>query len=283
MDARPPLASQLRAWSRPLEPLGTGLAASAGTLPNIRAVVFDLYGTLFVSAAGELGSHGADGRPEAFEANLRTRGIRIPVGLDPAAALSAAIRGEHQRLRAAGIAHPEIDIRAIWRAILPTTTPTAEIETLALAWECATNPVWPMPGLDSTLRCLRQAGVLLGIISNAQFFTPLLFDAFLGAPPGALGFHPDLCRWSFLEGTAKPGPQLFELVAAALPPLGLAPGNVLFVGNDLRNDVLPAAAVGFQTALFAGDARSLRRRNQPLPATVVTELAAIPLLIGLPG
>jgi putative hydrolase of the HAD superfamily len=281
MAGYPPLAAQLRAWSRPLAPVDTGLPPRGGPLSNIRGVVFDLYGTLFASAAGDLANHHTDGCVGAFHANLRAAGTRFPSGPDPAAALTAAIHAEHARLRAMGNAYPEIDIRAIWRGILPAGTSTAKIETIALAWECAANPVWPMPNLGPTLRCLREAGVLLGIASNAQFFTPLLFEAFLDAPPSSLGFHPDLCRWSFLEGTAKPGPRLFELVAAALPPLGLLPNNILFLGNDRRNDVVPAAAVGFQTALFAGDARSLRLRDQPPPATVVTDLAAIPALIGL--
>jgi putative hydrolase of the HAD superfamily len=34
------------------------------------------------------------------------------------------------------------------------------------------------------------------------------------------------------------------------------------VGNDIFNDILPAAAEGFQTALFAGDRRSLRLRSE---------------------
>lgn len=283
MAGHPPLEAQLRAWSQPLAPVPAGLPARGTALSNIRAVVFDVYGTLFISAAGELQSAVTGTCAEAFHAHLRAAQIAVPPALDAATALTAAIHAEHARLRTGGNDHPEIDIRAIWRGVLPPATTAAEIEIIALAWECAANPVWPMPGLGDMLQRLRAAGMLLGIASNAQFFTPLLFDAFLGTSPSSLGFLPDLCRWSFQEGAAKPGPRLFELVAAALPARGLAPSNVLFVGNDLGNDILPAAAVGFQTALFAGDARSLRLRNQPPPATVVTSLAAIPALVGLAG
>ena len=34
-----------------------------------------------------------------------------------------------------------------------------------------------------------------------------------------------------------------------------------FIGNDMRNDIAPARQSGFQTILFAGDARSLRMRS----------------------
>ena len=37
--------------------------------------------------------------------------------------------------------------------------------------------------------------------------------------------------------------------------------QVAYIGNDRRNDMAPAQDVGFQTILFAGDARSLRMRD----------------------
>jgi putative hydrolase of the HAD superfamily len=45
---------------------------------------------------------------------------------------------------------------------------------------------------------------------------------------------------------------------------------VLYVGNDMLHDVLPAAAMGFRTALFAGDRRSLRRREGDARVASVT-------------
>ena len=46
--------------------------------------------------------------------------------------------------------------------------------------------------------------------------------------------------------------------------MGIPADAALYIGNDMLNDVAPAQKVGFKTALFAGDARSLRlRRNHP--------------------
>ncbi|MGD8667822.1 MAG: hypothetical protein PVI58_17580, partial [Desulfobacterales bacterium] len=42
---------------------------------------------------------------------------------------------------------------------------------------------------------------------------------------------------------------------------GIARSSTLVVGNDMLNDIYPAKKMGFQTALFAGDARSLRLRK----------------------
>jgi putative hydrolase of the HAD superfamily len=137
-----------------------------------------------------------------------------------------------------------------------------------------------MPGLAATLQALRDRPLLLGIVSNAQFFTPLLFEAFLGCSAADLGFHRALCRWSYREGHAKPGARLFELLATGLEHLDLTRGEVLVVGNDMRNDIQPAAACGFQTALFGGDGRSLRLRSLAPPAPLLGSLAELPGLLG---
>lgn len=61
----------------------------------------------------------------------------------------------------------------------------------------------------------------------------------------------------------------------------ITPRQTLYVGNDMLNDILPAAQVGFRTALFAADKRSLRLRkddprvSQTVPDIVVTNLEEV--------
>ncbi len=102
----------------------------------------------------------------------------------------------------------------------------------------------------------------MGIVSNAQFFTPMLFEAHLGMPADKLGFEPSLIFYSYGHGVAKPGGQLYEMAREELRKLGIAAGNALYVGNDMLNDMKPAREVGFRTCLFAGDGRSLRLRDE---------------------
>ncbi len=45
----------IRDRSRPLSPVSTGVDAKLQSLHGIRAVLFDVYGTLFVSSSGEIG------------------------------------------------------------------------------------------------------------------------------------------------------------------------------------------------------------------------------------
>jgi len=94
-----------------------------------------------------------------------------------------------------------------------------------------------------------------------------------------LGFAPDLQVYSYQHGRAKPSRELYRLAADALQRRGIAAERAVYVGNDMRNDIAPAARLGFRTALFAGDARSLRRREgDPLCAGVVPDLVVTDLI-----
>ncbi len=198
-----------------------------------RAVLFDIYGTLLSSAAGEL-------------------------HLDPA--LRDLIDKAHA---ASPHPFPEIDIREIHAALHPELAPE-EIEALAIAHEMKANPVTPMPGAADTLRYLAAKDIPLGLISNAQFYTVPILEEALGASLTELGIDPDLCCFSYLERRAKPDPCLFEILRDKFARRGIPAANVLYIGNDVRNDIDPARATGFRTALFAGDSKSLRLRGRSL-------------------
>ena len=64
------------------------------------------------------------------------------------------------------------------------------------------------------------------------------------------------------------------------------PHEVLFIGNDMLNDVYPANKVGFKTALFAGDRRALRLRKNKQevknlePDYIITDLLQLLEIIG---
>ena len=266
------LICRIRELSAPLPPISTGIPTKAERMDGVRAVVFDVYGTLFVSGSGDIDAAGAS--PAAFHDALARAGFR-PLKTDCAAhglaMFAEAILLRHRVLKASGVEYPEVDIREIWRDGLTAMqsggylageiTPDA-VMRLAVEYECRANPVWPMPGMEETLDRLRAAGIRLGIVSNAQFYTPLLFDALLGRSLAQLGFEPALTVWSYQALEAKPSPRLFAaLTGEAGRRLGLRPPEMLFVGNDMLKDVFPARAAGLRTALFAGDERSLRKRE----------------------
>ena len=219
----------------------------------LRVILFDIYGTLLSSAAGEL---------------------------HPDPALRNLIAQAHA---ASPHPFPEIDIREIHAALHPELAPD-EIEALAIAHERKANPVTPMPGAAETLRQLAAKGIPLGLISNAQFYTVPVLEESLGATLTDLGIDPDLCCLSYLERRAKPDPYLFEILRDKLAKRGIPAANVLYVGNDVRNDIDPAESCGFLTALFAGDSASLRLRGRSLEESGATFiLLKLNDLLKLPG
>lgn len=288
-----PTAEVFRTRSRPLEPIPTGQRPVLGRLAEIRAVLFDVYGTLFISGSGEVGTLRESACGGALSEALDAAGMRTlrPAGRAGVDCLFQVIERSHAASREAGVQYPEVDIVEVWREVLAELVrlgvledrawERANLERLAAEYEARANPVWPMPGVEACLRSLSARRLLLGIVSNGQFYTRELFSGLLGHPAEFWGFDRELQYYSYQYGRAKPGPDLHQMAANALSGRGLDPSSVLYVGNDVLNDLCPAAGLGFRTALFAGDARSLRLRpNDPrtdgvAPDLVLTALAEL--------
>ncbi|OHD62136.1 MAG: hypothetical protein A2096_13170 [Spirochaetes bacterium GWF1_41_5] len=61
----------------------------------------------------------------------------------------------------------------------------------SLLYECAVNPAYPMPDALNTVKKCLTLGIITGIISNAQFFTPCFLSAFFSTNPAHSIFDPD--------------------------------------------------------------------------------------------
>jgi hypothetical protein len=214
-------------YIKPLLPLSTTVNPAGEIKGSIRCLLFDIYGTLFISGSGDISIARRQSRQTRYLENLMDK-YHIK-------------KGPHTVL----------------------------------------NPVYPMPNLEQILSACRQSDVLTGIISNAQFFTPYLFHWFFDSSPEDLGFNRDLIFYSYKTGFAKPSPVMFERAAENLKHMDIFANSALYIGNDMLNDIFPAQKTGFKTALFAGDARSLRlRENHPdcknlSPDIVVTDLVQL--------
>ena len=98
----------------------------------------------------------------------------------------------------------------------------------------------PFAASLSTVRCLSEAGVPIGVLSNTGWDVRTVFrhhqlDAFITA-----------YALSYEIGAVKPQPEAFERVCAML---GSAPHRTLMVGDDRRADS-GATAVGMPTLLL---------------------------------
>ncbi len=252
-------------YVNPLLPVPTSVQPMNNLRSPIKAILFDIYGTLFISASGDISKtqiNPDQTNPDHASAiNALLEKYKISSNYTQLNELLLhAIKSDHAASKKKGINFPEIKIEQIFMQVFPLND-LQITRQFAVEYEMIVNPVYPMPHLRSTLHHLKTNNVPMGIISNAQFFTPHLFDLFCDDFPENLGFNPNLIFYSYEYGYAKPSLFLFEQAAVELNRLSINPDKVLYVGNDMLNDIYTAHTIGFQTCLFAGDSRSLRLRE----------------------
>ncbi|MDE0023028.1 MAG: HAD family hydrolase [Spirochaetaceae bacterium] len=107
-------------------------------------------------------------------------------------------------------------------------------------WPRCFGRLRPYDGVVETLAALRRKGLRLGVVSDSPFTREKL---------AALGLHGG---WNAVvsadeAGALKPNPEPFLRIARLL---GVAPGEVLFVGNSYRRDVIGAHHAGMRAAHF---------------------------------
>lgn len=277
------------------KPLPSAPAKLEKRIPNavdkVKAVIFDVYGTLINSGAGDISLAQPASQNDLIRRLLQNAELKLAnAPTNYATQLNQEIQRRHQEARRQGMDFPEVDILEVWGALIRrwicqnsiNPPDLFQLRRLAVEYECAVNPVWPNESCQEIINHCRRAGLQLGIVSNAQFYTPLMLEALLGKTPTALGFHPALQLWSYLEKRAKPDPALCETIARRLQSQCRIPRNeTIFIGNDMLKDIFPAQQAGFRGVLFAGDRRSLRLRIDDVrcrnlkPYAVITSLSQI--------
>jgi len=254
-------------------------------LTDIRAVIFDVYGTLvnywreemndetgrrnlLINACGRVASlfgftdYLVAMNPEALPENTL---YDLYCGL-------IALRRE--KARRPGIANPEIKVEEVWNTIIlmlkrhgfqpdPASGMNDDLSRhVAYAYNFFSLGRRLYPGITEALSGLRDASITLGIVSNAQFYTPIDLTLLIRDQSEGIYedfnelFDPDFTIFSFEWGAAKPDMLLFRKLYDALYERDILPQQTVFAGNDLALDVEPAAVAGMKTALFTGDSRS---------------------------
>jgi putative hydrolase of the HAD superfamily len=283
---RQQILTEIRRKSYHLAPIPTDATAEINELAGIRCVAFDVYGTLLVSTAGEIGT-AVDSPQESgpFAVVANALGLSREHAPTVAETFHERIAAHHERGRKRGISHPEVDICTIWREVMAHIDVHNPIypEFAAITYELAANPVWPMPGAGTLLSSLAEGEIRIALVSNAQFYTPLILEELLGEFRTGLTIKPRV--WSYEIGEAKPSPYPFVSLVSQLSAEGISPGETLYVGNDMLNDIVAAQDQGLRAALFAGDARSVRfRTGLPqvegrVPDAIVTDLRQLARVI----
>jgi REG-2-like HAD superfamily hydrolase len=95
------------------------------------------------------------------------------------------------------------------------------------------------------LRWVRKQGIIVGVVSNAEFRYRDVILPTLGLHQGS---EWDFGVFSGIVGFEKPDPRIFE--AALQKAGGVAPDQVLHIGDSLRKDYLPARSLGMHALLL---------------------------------
>lgn len=278
------LAIRIRTLTEEKEPIPTSERAQIPNAKRIKAVMFDVYGTLLIT--GTEPGLASDSVTEylALESALNALDYRASI-IDIAAAVSQLhehIRRSHEEQREKGVDYPEVDILVIWRGLPALSVVSDEdIPTLITEFVTRVEKPWLMPGLMEMMQVLNRYGIATGIISNAQFYTPITLEALSGKSLTEIGFDSKLCFFSYACEIAKPSVRFYRMAAEKLARHGIDSSEVLYIGNDMLKDVYPSMQIGFHTALFAGDQRSLRLREDDVrcknlqPDAVFTHLLQV--------
>jgi len=280
-----------------MRPVPTLLKPFVRKDPAIKAFIFDVYGTLLISASGDI-DESIFSTDNIYRA-LNSAGIQVDSSVKDQAMLLAevleefrqTVRDYHDKERTEELPFPEVDVLQIWEKIILTREKQNQlvldgplcIKCFTFVFEVLSNRIYPMPGMKELLNQLSAQSYPLGIVSNAQFYTPVIMNFFLhdtiSEDEAVSPFDPDLTIFSYKYMRSKPDMFLFELLKEQCKrKYDLFADEILFIGNDMYRDIYPAFLAGFKTALFAGDTKSLRLRQEKpelkkiVPDYIITDL-----------
>jgi HAD superfamily hydrolase (TIGR01662 family) len=198
----------------------------------------------------------------------------------PASLLRTAV---HDRVEAevsahdAGGALEEIDVAALEERAFSDIGLDLDAELRdrcsVLAQEAWWEGVRLYPDATATLRALRDAGLRLGICSNASYRAASMHEQLRHT---GLDELIDAAVFSAEVGWRKPSPRLF---AAALASLGASAAHTVFVGDRMREDIAGAARVGMRTVLVARELSASHAVERDGPDAVISSLSELPALL----
>lgn len=223
------------------------------TDPAPRAVVFDLFGTLVTYPPGALHVRAmADRLGMPFE-TLHREWRKLRPERDA---------GELDAFRALRIC---CDASAIERT-------DAQLEAAAVeATVFLRGVLTPRDGALETLRTLHERGLKIGLISDANVETAIVWPETNIAP-----FF-DTTVFSSIEHRRKPDPGLYR---AACERLDVAASDCLYVGNGDGGELAGAIQAGMRALLFTAPNESPGREASSWTGTRISDLRALVEIAG---
>ncbi|MEZ6059015.1 MAG: HAD family hydrolase [Planctomycetaceae bacterium] len=281
-------------------------------LPGIRAVLWDVYGTILRTSDGGFSLFPNDE-------------VRLQIALDktihefhmwhsmyrkpgpPWKSMINQYRDYAQRL---SMMAPErrgdftdVDLVDVWEGIVDRLydkdySYDAGIygdvrqlcQKIAYFFHCNLQALEARCGAVQVMTDLAALEIQQGLLADGQSFTMVQLLRALGAqgtlPPLPTVFCPETILFSHQLGVKKPSKSLFSTACEELRSIGIAPEETLHVSCRLTTDLVPAKAAGMKTALLAAEKNGLEAPVEMLkdsatrPDRLVTDLTQISDIVG---
>jgi histidinol phosphatase-like enzyme len=297
-------------WPAPPTPEAAKAKPKLTSLPGLKAVMWNGYGTLLAIPFGELvfehptsllmdvaldktidefkmwaSMSRKPGRPSEYMRHLYSQELLLQ---------KAVIGGER---------FPEVLVERVWEALIKKLLKkeyqfdaglygslNEYSKKVAYFFHASLQGTAAQPEAASALQMVADAGLQQGLLADAQCFTWVQLCRGLKAQDPDVnpdGLLPAGLRILSCEVKArKPSETLFLQALATLAVKGIRPEEVLHVGTRLARDIAPAKRHGMRTALYAGDKTALEATPDQLkdaahrPDVLLTELGQIAHVIG---
>ena len=140
----------VREKMNPLEPIPSGVEPKLRALGGIRAVIFDIYGTLLISGAGDNSLISEQKSVSAMKnAISELPGSESVSANEVMQRYTLLIREHQERRRHEGIQFPEIEIREVWKDLFSEffsdQISNEILEQVARSYEYEVTECWEMP------------------------------------------------------------------------------------------------------------------------------------------
>lgn len=275
-------------------------------IPGIRAVLWNVYGTLICISEGELKFESENNflMEVALEKTIHEFKMWHSMSRKPGQP-SAYMREVYQKVLnemrlvpSAGERYPEIAAERVWENIIKKLfqkdysfdagfygSLNEYSKKIAYFFHTSLQGTACYPGAGEALRALSERGIFQGLLGDGQCFTAVQLQRGLHCQDENIDLSaaiPLNGRWISSElRCRKPSENLFRAALRSLRERGIEAHETLHVGSSLARDLVPAKKAGMRTALFAGDRASLAATSEQLkdpqqrPDALLTELPQI--------
>ncbi len=300
-------------WPAPPEAKKVRAEPLLDPLPEIRLVLWNIYGTLVRIADGELLHEVPDQlRMEvALDKTIREFNMWYSMTRKPGAPweyMYVIYQRIIEDMRLAATKRkgdvPEVDSARVWRKVLDKLLHKEYVydesqygdlnelsEKIAYFYHSSLQGHEAAPEAARTVMAVAETGLLQGVLADAQGFSvvQLLRDLRTQEPttPVAGLFRTDLLTLSFREGVRKPSMSLFAAAYRQAKTAGVDPSQVLYISSKAAGDLAVAKTVGFRTAVYAGEKLGLSltaddlQNPETCPDRLLTSLTQVRDLLGI--